>query len=67
MIFSNSKWAVHPNFHLHKVALGAESREVVLYSLPNPVDSTTLDISGLDVKAHPRNGADEDDRLIQRR
>ena len=37
---------VHPNFHLHKVALGAESREVVLSSLPNPVDSTTLDISG---------------------
>jgi FkbM family methyltransferase len=40
-----SHMRTHPNFHLHKIALGAESREIVLYSMPNPVDSTTLNIS----------------------
>lgn len=34
----------HPNFHLHKIALGAECRPTTMYLPEHPVGSTALDL-----------------------
>jgi len=43
----------HPNFRLHKVALGAECKRATLYLYPEPASSTVLTTTGQPQAARP--------------
>jgi FkbM family methyltransferase len=42
----NTQLAAHPQFHLHRVALGAECKAATMHITPNAVGSTALDMNG---------------------